>query len=76
MNSSNGAGRRKAGALSGAQAKAAHRSPRRLPRGRDYITPVKPNTIAKSIAIGPIPPMAPMPLDIAAAHGSDRRGQR
>jgi len=51
-------------ASSGAQAEGCSPIAQAFAEGRDYITPVKPNTIAKSIAIGN-PPMAPIALDIA-----------
>ena len=54
--------------FSGAQAEGCSPIAQAFAQGRDFITPVKPNTIAKSIAIGN-PADGPYALDIASRTG-------
>ncbi|MCP9914950.1 threonine synthase [Cyanobium sp. ATX 6F1] len=54
--------------FSGAQAEGCSPIAQAFAEGRDFITPVKPNTIAKSIAIGN-PADGPYALDIARSSG-------
>ena len=54
--------------FSGAQAEGCSPIARAFAAGRDFITPVKPNTIAKSIAIGN-PADGPYALDVAKQSG-------
>ena len=54
--------------FSGAQAEGCSPIAQAFAEGRDFITPVKPNTIAKSIAIGN-PADGPYALDIASRSG-------
>ena len=54
--------------FSGAQAEGCSPIAQAFAEGRDFITPVKPNTIAKSIAIG-TPADGPYALDIASRTG-------
>jgi threonine synthase len=54
--------------FSGAQAEGCSPIAQAFAEGRDFITPVKPNTIAKSIAIGN-PADGPYAIDIANATG-------
>ena len=54
--------------MNGAQARAARRSPRRSPRATTSCRPVKPNTIAKSLAIGN-PADGPYAIELARRTG-------
>jgi len=54
--------------FSGAQAEGCSPIAQAFAAGRDFITPVKPNTIAKSIAIGN-PADGPYAIDIATSSG-------
>lgn len=56
--------------FSGAQAEGCSPIAQAFAEGRDFITPVKPNTIAKSIAIGN-PADGPYALDIASRTGGN-----